>query len=142
MPSIYCVIGAPCSGKSTYVKENAKSGDVIVDYDLIALALGSDAPHQSTGDIRRCAFVARSAVIDEVLSGVDHDAWIIHTSPKSEDIERYKEFGAEFVNLDPGMDVCIDRAKDRPDGTVDLIRQWYDQNKPKSLASMIMLMKI
>jgi hypothetical protein len=41
---------------------------------------------------------------------------------------RYEEVGAEVVVLDPGMDVCLERAAadGRPDGTEDVIRQWYE----------------
>ena len=142
MGNIYCVLGPPCGGKSTYVAENAKEGDVVVDYDLIARSLGSKNSHDSSGAIRSCAFAARKAAIDLIMEGIDSDSWIIHTSPKKEDIEKYTDAGAEFVEINPGKEVCLERAKDRPARTAEVIEAWYEQNSPKSLASMIMAIKV
>ena len=44
---ITIVLGPPCGGKSTYVAEQAQSGDVVVDYDALAQALGSPTPHDA-----------------------------------------------------------------------------------------------
>ena len=42
---IHVITGAPCSGKSTYIKEHKGKGDLVVDYDEIAFCLGSDESH-------------------------------------------------------------------------------------------------
>ena len=46
---IHIIVGPPCAGKSTYVRENAKAGDLRVDYDLIAQALGATNSHAAEG---------------------------------------------------------------------------------------------
>ena len=43
---INVIIGSPCAGKSTHVKSNAIDGDVIVDYDTIAMALGTKPAYE------------------------------------------------------------------------------------------------
>lgn len=124
---ITVVTGPPCAGKSTYVAENAQPGDVIVDYDKLATALGSPNPHDAPKAIRQCAFDAREAAIERVLDGVDADAWIIHTQPKADWLADYKAAGAEVVDLDPGLDECLARAaaNDRPAWTEQAIRDYY-----------------
>lgn len=37
---LHVICGPPCSGKSTYVREHAEDGDLLVDYDVIAQAFG------------------------------------------------------------------------------------------------------
>ena len=44
--SITLVMGSPCSGKSTYVRENSKPGDLIWDFDKVHTAISSTDTHQ------------------------------------------------------------------------------------------------
>jgi len=39
--TINVIVGPPCAGKSTHVKANSTKGDVLVDYDDLAKALGA-----------------------------------------------------------------------------------------------------
>lgn len=128
---IHIVSGPPCAGKSTYVREHAKGGDLRVDYDLIATALGSVNSHAADGLIKQAAFAAREGVIETALKNADDESWIIHTSPSEEHMKRYEEAGAEFIELDPGKEVCLERAKEdgRPQQTFDGIEKWYSGKK-------------
>lgn len=132
---IHVITGAPCAGKSTYVKENAKSGDVIVDYDAIAKALGAES-HLPDGDIKQAAFRARKAAIDYCVE-TKCEAWIIHTSPTDEQREAYEKAGAEFVEIDTEMETCLQRAFDdeRPPETEQIIRDYFEAAKAVFLLS-------
>lgn len=121
------IVGASCSGKSTYAWDNRADDDLVVDFDRIAGALGNTKPHDSSGLIGEATFRARLSTINTALER-DENSWIIHGNPSAEQIDEYVDAGAEFVLLDPGLDECLARAdaEDRPDGTEANIRAWYD----------------
>ena len=129
---IHIVTGAPCSGKSTYVAKNAAEGDVIVDYDKIAVAIGSSKPHDAVGHIRSAAFKAREAIISYLLDNSDNaEGWIIHTKPTQEQTEAYENAGAEFITIEATMEECLERAEadDRPARVFDAIRAYFEGRK-------------
>ena len=96
---IHVITGPPCAGKSTYARENAKAGDIIVDFDTIASALGAK-DHEAEGDLFTVALSARKAAIEASIEA-KADAWIIdtnHTAPFTE--------GEDVVLLDPGKEIA------------------------------------
>lgn len=133
--AIRVVTGPPCAGKSTYVQENRKDKDVVVDYDLIAQALGGVKPHDSEGAIRTCALSARARVTDLCVER-DFDSWIIRTEIDADDSEMFRLAGAEFVEIDPGEDACIARAEadGRPEDCIEAIHAWYAKHGDKERA--------
>lgn len=124
--AITVVVGPPCAGKSTYVREHALPGDVVVDFDLLARALGSPDEHSAPEAVRSAAFAAREAAIGDAI-GSGATAWVIHTSPQPEKINAYEDASASFLLLDPGKDECLRRceADGRPPGTAEAIEAWY-----------------
>lgn len=128
---IHVITGAPCSGKSTYVKEHAKDGDLRIDYDVIAMALGAVNSHAAEGLVKQAAFDAREGAINTALKDPESESWIIHTSPSEEHMKLYEEAGAEFISLDPGFDECMERATrdGRPQQSIDGIRKWYGKGQ-------------
>jgi predicted ABC-type ATPase len=131
MADINIVSGPPCGGKSTFVDEHRNSNDVVVDLDRIAVAFGSNSQNLSSGDIKKIAFLARDSAIKAITERqIFSDAWIIDSSPDNSKVEQYREIGCNFYLVDPGQDVCKERAKNRPLGTVDLIDSWYE-NPPQ-----------
>lgn len=120
------VIGPPCAGKSTYVRRMAREGDVIVDYDVMAQALGSDRSHEAPPSVADVTAAAREAAVNRCI--VRHwPAWVIHSRPSEAQMARYRLARARLVLLDPGMDECLARcaADGRPPGTDERIRDWY-----------------
>jgi dephospho-CoA kinase len=116
---ITVVTGPPCGGKSTYIKENAKDGDVVIDMDKIALALihGEAESHSYGDDVRSIARAARLAAVKQSLiigQGNSLGIWIIHTDPSPADRSNYRIVSARLVECSPGLQVCLERLKKRP----------------------------
>lgn len=88
---ITIVCGPPGSGKSTYVKKRMKEEDIIVDMDLLYMAL-SNLPMYAKPDILLpYVLAARDAVIDKIAQKVAMPhAWIITSGAKASDRDRLK----------------------------------------------------
>lgn len=126
---LFVVIGPPAAGKSTWVNERARPGDIVIDYDRIANALTSihATPHGHKRPLASVAFHARETAITQALRYVkDHDVYVIHSVPKPSAIERYLKHEAEIVTIDPGRDVVEARcAAERPEDYMRGVKRWY-----------------
>ena len=116
---INLVTGPPCGGKTTYVKEHAKTGEIVIDMDRLALALTTEdvKEWEYSESVRSVAISARKAAVKKaiiVTQGQREDIWIIHTDPSLDDRRMYKMAGAKFIECSPGLKVCLERAKQRP----------------------------
>lgn len=117
---IEIVTGPPCGGKSTYINERAKPGDIVIDMDRIALALTTEGtePFTYSDTIRRVAFKARQAAVTEALLVAQgeryQNVFIIHTDPSPDQRAAYRAMGGRIVECDPGKEVALERVQHRP----------------------------
>lgn len=115
---IYIISGAPCSGKSTWIKNNAKPGSIVIDLDRIALALTTeDTSHHNYSDsIRSLAVTVRTTAVATALKFSQHlDIHIIDTMPTDKSRAMYQRLNAKWIQLDPGKTVVTQRIKqERP----------------------------
>lgn len=127
---LYVVTGPPAAGKSSWIRARAKASDIIIDFDLIALALaGPGAPGYDYGPaLLRVVHRARQAAIHEALQHLDKaDVYLIHTMPQAKAVARYKRLGARIVVVDPGQRVVEQRVKDmRQPGMQAVVTRWYE----------------
>lgn len=127
--TLFVIIGPPCSGKSTWVRERAQRGDIVIDYDRIANALAAEGPFEwgFKKPFARVAYEARQAAIDEALRHVaTHDVYVVHSVPRPAVMERYRKAGAEVITVDPGREVVEARCRaERPESSMDGVKRWY-----------------
>lgn len=127
------VTGPPAAGKTTYIREHAKPGDIRIDLDHIANTLAGEdqGNHEHAAHILTVAKAARQAVIDAAIKQ-DCDVWLIHTKPTPKQLDDYQALGAVIHEIDPGKDVVMKRCKEqRPRGSLFAAAKWYDvKSKP------------
>lgn len=115
------VWGPPCGGKSTYVDEHREPGDVVIDYDRIAQALGSTHSHDHPPTIVGIArTITRAAVAN--LDTTSGRVWLVRCDPSPDD----RAAATDDVLLDPGITICLERAAiQRPERWAKYVRAWY-----------------
>ena len=112
---ITIVSGAPCSGKSTWIKNNAKSGSIIIDMDRIALALTTeDIQHHAYNDsVKSLAIITRRTAIKKALTlGKATDVYVIDTEPSPEYKQLYAYYGAKWHRMETTLEECLARIKE------------------------------
>ena len=131
--SLFVVTGAPLTGKTTWVRDHAVPGDVVVDMDRIAQAItaeGTDA-HDYPANIRKAAMRMRPRAVREAINHAHRgNAYIIHTNPSPQARAYYAQYGAQLVELTAPLDVIQERAAaERPPGYLDRVALdfWKDE---------------
>jgi hypothetical protein len=103
--------------------------DVVVDMDALAVALGSPDAHEHPTNIRDVAGAVRRTLVSSALAGhiPAGQVWVIETFPTPESVAQYLRAGAVFLTIDPGEEVCQDRAEERGASreTRQVITNWY-----------------
>ena len=123
------IIGAPCAGKTTYARQNRKKGDPLIDFDRLVEATGGTAHQQGQDDIRRVAEAMRKAGQGRGFADdIDADVWAIHTRPSNGALADMAERGIRIICLDPGKDICLERAEKeaRSQSSIEAINAWYE----------------
>lgn len=125
------VTGPPCSGKTTYVRDHAADGDIVIDFDNIAQALGSTVRHGHSPAHQQVTIAARRAAIEAAVrwSLRGTQVWIVDCNVSEKRAQLYAEADAEYVTLSVDPAELHRRAHaERPRRWHKLIDQW--QAKP------------
>lgn len=130
---VFLVYGAPCAGKTTWVKDNKQQGDLVVDMDLIWQAISGEPLYVKPNKLKAVAFRMRDALLDVVKYrlGKWDNAYVIGGYPLQSERERLvKELGAREVYIESTLEECLKRAyesEDRDKQAYDgFIRKWFD----------------
>lgn len=110
---VYLVHGAPCSGKSTFVRENAHDDDLILDLDRIWEAICFRDREHKPNRLKANVFGIRDEIINQIRmrKGTWRNAWVIGTYPLSNERDRMCELlNAEPVHIDTDMETCLART--------------------------------
>ncbi len=127
----YIVAGAPCSGKSTFVRFNARAGDLIYDYDTLHAALSGFGAHQHDPNIRPYVLAARDAIYSELEAHQQQPAWVITSTRRTDDLKMLQErLGADVIllNVDRAEAHLRCDADERPEVWHEYIDNWFDES--------------
>ena len=110
---VYLVHGAPCAGKTTFVRENANADDLILDIDAIWEAVCLSDREHKPNRLKSNVFGIRDCMIEQIKirSGRWRNAWVIGTYPLETDRTRLCDLlGAEPIHIDTDRETCLERA--------------------------------
>lgn len=133
---VYYVYGAPCSGKSTFVRENMQVGDLVLDIDRLWSALSGQPEYIKPNEIKPIVFNTRNAILDGIKTraGNWQTAWVIEGGALIGDrMRRIETLGAEDIFVDTPKETCLARlASDENRRAVqhqwaEYIEQWFDR---------------
>ena len=128
---VWLVWGAPCSGKTTWVRDNAYDDDLILDLDSIWQSIClRDRLHKSNR-LKANVFGIRDAIIDQIRTrtGKWRNAYVVGTYPSQSDRDRMCELlRAKPIHIEATFDECMSRAPD--ENWKEYIREWFDEVTP------------
>lgn len=111
---IYLVYGAPLSGKTTWVQENADEGDLIIDMDNIWQCVSGLKRYKKPARLNAVVFGLRDELMRMVKYKVGkwNNAYIIGGFPLISERERIcREIGAREIYIESTMEQCIERLE-------------------------------
>lgn len=130
---LWVITGAPCVGKSTWVRQRAEPGDMVIDLDRIALAITAESTphHEYPPHIRKAAVMLRKqAVAQALVYARSGNSYIIHAKPNAKARAMYKKNQAQFIDLTAPLPVLLERAAiERPAWVSGMIRSWYSDDE-------------
>lgn len=125
---VYLVYGAPCSGKTTWVKENAGIDDLIMDIDSIWECITINDRYVKRERLKQNVFVMRDCILDMIKcrTGKWKNAYIIGGYPMRIERDRMERlYDCELIFIDECQEVCISRAKNKE--WINYINEWFDR---------------
>lgn len=138
MAKVKCIYGAPCSGKSTYVKENAGKNDIVWDFDDIrSMVTLSDKHNTDSTDAQNTIIKQmRYSFAKNASKNESDQAWFIVTNPTDKVRELLGE-DAEYIEMEVSEQECLDRLE-KDDSRKDknlfksLIHDYFEKKEEKS----------
>ena len=109
---IFLVYGPPLSGKSTWVSEVQRQGDLIIDMDSIWKCISGCERYIKPGRLNAVAFGLRDTLIEMVKHrcGKWNNAYVIGGYPLISERERIcKMLGAREVYINTTQEECLER---------------------------------
>lgn len=131
------ITGAPGSGKTTWVHENMKAGEMVLDLDAIKCALlGRDEFHGQAEGIVPMLTIVRDAVYKALAERKNScRCYVITTETDIAVLRQWQVYlNAELKVMDTSKEVCMERVKNdktRPDKEIfySLIDKWFENWK-------------
>lgn len=136
---VYVVYGSPCSGKTSFVRDNMDVGDLIIDMDSIWSCVSGCDRYVKPPRLNSCAFIMRDTLLDMVRyrTGKWATAWVIGGYPLTGERERLiKSLGAREIFIDTTREECERRLIENPQGRnisdwLKYISDWWEKYTPR-----------
>jgi len=133
----YLVYGAPLSGKSTWVKQNAQPGDLIVDIDSLWEAVTGLPRYEKPEKLKGVIFQLRDKLYEiiQYRAGKFSSAFIVGGFPLCSERERLcRQLGAQEILIEATKEECMDRLELDPvrkaKGWGKFIEEWFERYSP------------
>lgn len=133
---VFIVFGAPLSGKHTYVKQNIRRGDLVVDMDKLYEAISFMPTFDKPGNLLMNVRIVYNTLIDNIKTrcGKWNSAWVIGGYADKYQRERTaNNLGAELIFCDVSKEECLrrleydDERQSRKDEWKKFIGKWFEQ---------------
>ena len=139
LQQVWIVHGAPCSGKTTYVREHAVDGDLILDMDRLYQMISTAGEHEHPARVKPCVFAVRDVIMEQIKmrSGFWRNAWVLSTKTEL-DIERDRQtLGARLIHVDTDRETCLRNLMEHPNGRdvekwTRLIDDYFDRERSQT----------
>ena len=136
---VFIVYGAPCSGKTSWVKASMSPGDLVIDIDSIWQCVSGCDRYVKPNRLKSVVFKMRDCLLESVRYrfGKWNNAYVIGGYPLQSERERLaSELGARLVFIDTDKDECIkrleaDSGRDTEEWTA-YITDWFDRYTPRA----------
>ena len=123
---IYFVYGAPCSGKTTFVRSVKGNSDLIIDIDLIWYSVTGGQMYYKPDALKSAVFAVRDTLYEKARTraGNWERAYIIDGAAlKSERERKIAALGAEPIFINTSKEDCINNLM-HDNKRKDVIEQW------------------
>ena len=135
---VYLIVGAPCAGKTTWVRERVQEGDIVLDIDDLWQTLSGMPRYNKPKQLNPIIFNLRQEIKKNIAGGVGNwrNAYIIEsklytTMDRKREIEKYKAHNVELIEMEATREECLQRLYSKPDGRnvkayEEYINEFYD----------------
>lgn len=117
---VYIVFGAPCSGKTSFVEENAGDNDIILEIGRLYQGITKSGVHELPQAVKSNVFKLRDSMLDMIATryGAWENAYIIGGYPLLNERERLADRvnADKIIYVDTPKEVCLLRLESDPNG--------------------------
>ena len=142
--TVYLVVGSPCSGKSSWVRNVATKDDMILDVDRLWEAISINPIHIKNNRFLDIAMALRECMFSQIASrsGSWVNCYVLTTEPYSEERRRLCiRLGIEtsnIITMEATKEECLERLYQKPDGRdlelyTKLINKHYSRYQPDEM---------
>ena len=127
--------GPPAAGKSTWVREQARPGDQVVDFDELCRTLGSKSHHDHPPQVRALAKSMRRSLEQQATQRPGRTFVIRSLADPADRTAVAQRLGARVVMFAVPEQQALEQASrdERPGWTEQAIRSWWARYQPAAL---------